>query len=53
MLSEKNLDNLVIQFEKPSLSTEHESKTMDIRDMGDFTSYIFSVLENSGFNYTI
>ena len=53
MLSEKNLDNLVIQFEKPSLSTEHESKTMDIRDMGNFTSYIFSVLENSGLNYTI
>ena len=53
MLSKKNLDNLVIQFEKPSLSTEHESKTLNIRDMGDFTNYIFSVLENGGFNYTI
>ena len=42
MLSKKNLDNLVIQFEKPSLSTEHESETMNIRDMGNFTSYIFS-----------
>lgn len=53
MLSEEKLDNLVIQFEKPSLSIEHKSKTMDIRDMGDFTSHIFSVLENNSFNYTI
>ena len=53
MLSKKNMDNLVIQFEKPSLSTEHETKTMNIRDMGNFTSYIYSVLENGGFNYTI
>lgn len=53
MLAKENMDNLVIQFEKPSLSTEHEGKTMNIRDMGNFTSYIYSVLEDSGFNYTI
>lgn len=53
MLAKENMDNLVIQFEKPSLSTEHEGKTMNIRDMGNFTSYIYSVLEDGGFNYTI
>ena len=53
MLSKEKLDNLVIQFEKPSLSTECGSKTMDIRDMGNFSCYIFSVLERGGFNYTI
>lgn len=53
MLAKENMDNLVIQFEKPSLSTEHEGKTINIRDMGNFTSYIYSVLEDGGFNYTI
>lgn len=53
MLSKEKLDNLVIQFEKPSLNTDGSSKTMDIRDMGDFTSYIFSSLEKNDFNYTI
>ena len=53
ILSKEKLDNLVIQFEKPSLSTECGSKTMDIRDMGNFSCYIFSVLERGGFNYTI
>ena len=53
MLAKENMDNLIIQFEKPSLSTEYECKTMNIRDMGNFTSYIYSVLENGCFNYTI
>lgn len=53
MLLKEKLDNLVIQFEKPSLSTDDNSKTMNIMDMGNFTSYIFSVLENYGFNYTV
>lgn len=53
MLLKEKLDNLVIQFEKPFLSTETCSKTMNIRDMGDFTSYIFSILERYSFNYTI
>ena len=53
MLKEKKLDNLVIQFEKPSLNIEGGSKTMDLRDMGDFTNYIFFALEKYGFNYNI
>lgn len=53
MLSREKLNNLVIQFEKPSLSVEHKSKTMDIKDMGNFVAYIFSALENGKFNYTI
>ena len=53
LLKKEGLDNLVIQFEKPSLSTADSSEIMDIREMGDFTSYIFSMLEKGGFNYTI
>lgn len=53
LLLDEKLNNLVIQFEKPSLSTDNISKTMDIRDMANFTSYIFSVLEESGINYTL
>lgn len=53
MLLKSKLDNLVIQFEKPSLKIDGTSKTMDIREMGAFTSYIFSTLEKNNFNYTI
>ena len=53
MLTREGLNNLVIQFEKPSLSTNCTSKTMDIRDMGNITSYIFSTLEKNNFNFTI
>ena len=53
LLLDEKLDNLVIQFEKPSLDTNSISNTMDIRDMANFTSYIFYALEKSEINYTI
>lgn len=53
LLLKEDLDDVVIQFEKPSLSTDGSSKTMNIRDMGNFTSYVFSILEKNNFNYTI
>lgn len=53
MLMKEDLDNLIIQFEKPSLNDNGSSEIMDMRDMGNFTSYIFSNLEKSKLNYTI
>lgn len=52
LLTEK-MDNLIIQFEKPSLSLTSNSTTMNIKEMGTFTAYIYSTLEETGINYTI
>lgn len=46
MLERKKLDNLVIQFQKPSIGLENSDKTMSIINMGKFTSYIFRILES-------
>lgn len=54
MILKEKMDNIVIQFQKPSLDIVGTSETMmNIKDMGIFTSYIFSLLEESKCNYTI
>ncbi len=50
---ENKMNNLVIQYEKPSLRTINEYEIMDIKKMGEFTRYIYIELEKSGINYTI
>lgn len=53
LLVEENINDLVIQFEKPSLDINSISNVMDIRDMANFVSYIYTILEKSNINYTI
>lgn len=53
MLIKSKLDNVVIQFEKPPLNSHGDTRTMDVRNMGSFAGYIFSVLEEKDINYTI
>lgn len=53
MIETKKLDNIIIQFEKPSIGLNSYMTTMDIKEMGDFVSYIYGKLEEKNLNYTI
>lgn len=53
LIKHNKMDNLILQFEKPSLNLENVNSTMDIKDMANFINYIIPILEKAKINYTI